>query len=91
LCGIHHLCDVLVFTWPAYRFFTLIGIVGGFVSWITAMVTPFAVSYLLRFGTPDEIREKEEKLALSRERNRHFLAYIRSIKNGNRTADNRSD
>ena len=39
-CGLTHLMDVLAFTWPAYRFFTLIDCVTAILSIPTAVLLP---------------------------------------------------
>ncbi len=39
-CGLTHLCDVLVFDWPPYRFFTLIDALTALASVPTAVLLP---------------------------------------------------
>lgn len=48
LCGVTHLNDYFAFTWPAYRFFTLIDFLTALISLITAIIFPFVVIILMR-------------------------------------------
>jgi hypothetical protein len=47
-CGFTHLCDVLAFTWPAYRFFTVINIITSIFSVVTAIILPYIIAILLK-------------------------------------------
>jgi hypothetical protein len=63
LCSLTHLCQVLVFRWPAYRLFVLINFITGIVSLATAASLPGLVAQLL--SSPD-IAELLEESTLSR-------------------------
>lgn len=43
LCGLTHICQVLAFHWPAYRFFTFVSFLTGLVSLGTAVALPWMV------------------------------------------------
>lgn len=47
LCGLGHVCDVLVWYWPAYRLMTLIDCATAIASALTAVVLPVLVTALL--------------------------------------------
>jgi alcohol dehydrogenase class IV len=61
-CGLTHLCDVTVFWWPAYRFYTLVDAITAVLSIGTAMVLPSAVQFLRRLPTSDGFRRINEEL-----------------------------
>jgi hypothetical protein len=61
-CGLTHVCDVVVFWWPAYRLFTLMSIATAVLSLATACLLPIEVRYLLGVPTPEQWRKAQEEL-----------------------------
>lgn len=47
LCGATHVCQVLAFHWPAYRFFTTVTVLTAAASLVTAFTLPWVVSDVL--------------------------------------------
>ncbi len=60
--GLTHVCDVVVFWWPAYRLYTLIDAFTAVSSIGTALILPSVVHLLLRVPTPDQIRRVHDEL-----------------------------
>ena len=50
-CGLTHVCDVLVFWWPGYRFFTLVSATTALLSVFTALWIPLVTRSLARLPT----------------------------------------
>jgi two-component system, chemotaxis family, sensor kinase Cph1 len=49
-CGCTHLMDVLAFSWPAYRFYTVVDIVTAVTSLATSFLLPGVIRQLLTGG-----------------------------------------
>lgn len=61
LCGTGHICEMIVWWWPAYRLFLLVDGLTAAASFMTAVTLPFAVAELLRFIPPDEYQSALRK------------------------------
>jgi hypothetical protein len=66
-CALTHVCDIVVFWWPAYRLFTLISGIAAILSISTAMWTPSITKALLAMPSPTVFQQvnKELESALS--------------------------
>ena len=65
LCGTTHILDWLAFSWPAYRFFTLIEGVTALISLGTACILPFVIRHFMTLKTPAELDAEVAKLTRS--------------------------
>lgn len=66
LCGFGHICDYFAFSWPAYRFFTLIDILTAIASIGTCAKIPEAVEEILKLPSRADLekanKEKDTQL-----------------------------
>jgi hypothetical protein len=67
-CGLTHVCGVLAFHWPAYRFFVLVSWLTALVSVRVALSLPGAVRHFASLPTPGEYAAQVEALAAEVER-----------------------
>lgn len=92
LCGTTHLLDVLTFIWPAYRFITLVDLLTGFVSLITAILLIPVVRFVLTYKTPKEylklqieleerIKEEQEIVNQVRDINHELAGRVQYLEN----------
>jgi hypothetical protein len=61
-CGITHLTDIIVFYWPAYRFFTLIVGITALASFLTACALPAVVLKMLKLPSREVIHAVNDQL-----------------------------
>ena len=61
-CAFTHLCDIVVFWWPGYRFFTLISTVTALLSIFTALWLPSVTAAIVRLPTPAMYRQINQEL-----------------------------
>jgi hypothetical protein len=66
-CGWTHLNDILVFTWPAYRFFVLIKVITAFCSMYTMIILGPVCKYFLSLPSFEEQRTFAEQMRLKNE------------------------
>jgi hypothetical protein len=70
-CGLTHVCDIVVFWWPAYRLFTLISAVAACLSVCTAIRLPYVTKSLVELASlaifHNINRELELAMALKQE------------------------
>jgi two-component system, NtrC family, sensor kinase len=86
-CGLTHICDIVVFWWPAYRLFTLISAVTAGLSVYTAVRLPYVTKSLVALPTlaifHNMNRELELAVALKEEAidesNTTIAALVRQI------------
>lgn len=57
LCGSTHVANVVVFRWPAYRFFAALDVATALVSAAVAVSLPAAVRYVALLPSPEEYRQ----------------------------------
>lgn len=63
-CSVSHLCDVLVFWWPAYRLFTGVDAVTALVSFAAAVAISPVLDYLASLPSYEEVAaERDAKSA----------------------------
>jgi uncharacterized membrane protein YqjE len=62
LCGSTHVCNVLVFFWPAYRFFALLDVMTAISSIGTAIIMPFIAQQVMNLPTAEQHEEMVELL-----------------------------
>lgn len=74
-CGCTHLNEILVFTWPAYRYFVFTKALTALLSTITAITLPFTLLNASRYKTPlDYISVIDERDKLIIEKDRLLIA-----------------
>jgi hypothetical protein len=61
LCGWTHANEVLVFWWPAYRFFALITLLTALASLATAYLLPMQIAFILRRESPEKLQQLLEE------------------------------
>jgi two-component system, sensor histidine kinase and response regulator len=82
-CGLTHLCDIVVFWWPAYRLFTLISSVAALLSVYTAVWLPSLTAAIGRLPTPAMYQkinqELEQAVALTEQVSNESKAAIAAL------------
>lgn len=82
LCGLTHICDVVVFWWAPYRLFTLIDVLTAIASIATAIVLPQKVRYLINAPTQKALEDKTAQLQKESElRHRAVVALRQAVDN----------
>ncbi len=64
MCGVTHMTEVLVFRWPAYRFYTVLIALTAVISLVAAWHTPGAVRFELKRPTVEEWNKVVDALNL---------------------------
>lgn len=80
-CGFTHICDIAVFWWAPYRFYTLILFLTGTISMITALILPIKIRYLMTLVTPKVYQDINEKLTKSLKEQEIALQALNSTNN----------
>jgi hypothetical protein len=62
LCGLSHLCDVVVFDWAPYRLFTLVDLLTAAVSVAAACWMPSVVQWMVRQPPREYVRTVNKAL-----------------------------
>lgn len=62
LCGFTHLIDAIIFWEPVYRLSGFVKLLTGIVSIGTATVLGLVIPHMLKFKSPDEVKESEDSL-----------------------------
>jgi hypothetical protein len=61
-CALTHVCDIVVFWWPAYRLFTVIAVASALLSAATAMWLPWLTKIALSLLTPERLENVNRQL-----------------------------